>query len=427
MKKFCLFVLLLAVGCLVFPQRSPAPITVRPDEGATYTAPGSEEVPNQKDAQTQFDAALAKEKSGNIGSALAGYRKTVHRFPKSTVAATAQYKIGEILEKRRDLDHAATAYELLIRNYPHSTDFNAALEGEFRIGNLYLDGEKQKVLGVPILTSRTRAVAIYTIIVHNAPYNRLAALSQFNIGQALARESDWKGAIAAYQVVVDKYPTDPTSADALYQIGYCYMQISTHGSYDKIADQRAKESFEDFISAYPASEKVPQARENLDKLTSDQTGGSLQIADYYYKQKMFKAAVVYYNDVIRQQPNSPDSTKAQGKLNTIRSKYGDKYFTDNTSPANGVAALNKGPFNPKLGDGRLQAQSDTAKRSDYVGPPVSAPTPPPVLADPASGLLPPGAGGTAPVPAAQQPDTGPRPESTPPPVPEGEQPTLPAQ
>ena len=137
MKKFCLFVLLLAVGCLVFPQRSPAPITVRPDEGATYTAPGSEEVPNQKDAQTQFDAALAKEKSGNIGSALAGYRKTVHRFPKSTVAATAQYKIGEILEKRRDLDHAATAYELLIRNYPHSTDFNAALEGEFRIGNLY--------------------------------------------------------------------------------------------------------------------------------------------------------------------------------------------------------------------------------------------------------------------------------------------------
>ena len=428
MKKTILFALLFAVGCLAFPQRSPAPITVRPGEGATYTAPGAEEeVPNQKDAQAQFDAALAKEKSGSIGSALAGYRKTVKRFPKSTVAASAQYKVGEILEKRRDLDHAATAYELLIKNYPHSTDFNEALEGEFRIGNLYLEGEKQRVLGVPTLPSRTRAVAIYSIIVRNAPYNRLAPLAQFNIGQALARDEDWKGAIAAYQVVVDKYPTDPASADSLYQIGYCYMQIGTHHSYDKLADQRAKESFEDFISDYPGSEKVPQARTNLDKLTSEQTGGSLQIADYYYGQKMFKAAVVYYNDVIRQQPNSPDSTKAQAKLNTIRFKYGDKYFTDSASPAAGAGAVNKGPVVPKLGDGRLQAQSDTAKRSDYVGPPVSAPTPPPVLADPASGFLPPGAGGTAPVPAAQQPDTGPRPEPTPPPVPEGEQPTLPAQ
>ena len=425
MKKTILFALLLAVGCLAFPQRSPAPITVRTDEGATYTAPGAEEVPNQKDAQSQFDAALVKEKKGDIGSALAGYRKTVKRFGKSTVAATAQYKIGELLEKRKDVDGAATAYELLIRNYPHSTDFNAALEGEFRIGNLYLEGLKQKLLGVPTLPSRTRAIAIYSIIVRNAPYSRLAPLAQFNIGQAYSREGDYKGAITAFQVVVDKYPNEPAAADALYQIGYCYMQISHTGSYDKVAEQRAKENFEDFVSAYPNNEKVPQARDNLATLASQQTGGSLQIADYYYKQKMFKAAVVYYNDVIRQQPNSADSTKAQGKLNTIRTKYGDKYFTDTTANAAGAAAVNRGMITPKLGDGRLQAQSDTAKRSDYVGPPVSAPTLPPIASNPATGLLPVGAGGTAPPPV--QPEGGRGPEPTPPPVPEGEQPTLPAQ
>ena len=424
MKKLCLFALLLAVGCLAFPQRSPAPITVRPGEGATYTAPGSEEaVPNEKDAQTQFDAALAKENKGDLKAALTGYQKTVRRFQKSTVAATAQYKIGQILEKRGDLDHAATAYETLIHNYPHSTDFNNALEGEFRLGDLYLEGAKQVVLGVKTLPSRDRAAAIFQVIVQNAPYSRLAPVAQFKIGQTHERENDFKGAIASYQVVVDKYPTETAASDALYQIAYCYMRISRSGSYDRIADMKAKESFEDFLSAYPTSEKAPQAREDLEALTSQQTGGSLQIADYYYKQKMFKAAVVYYNDVIRQQPSSPDSAKAQAKLNAIRAKTGDKYFTD-TTPAN--VAVN-GPVQPKLGDGRLQAQTDTAKRSDYVGPPVSAPTPPPVLANPASSLLPNGAGGTAPIPATQPPDTGPRPEPTPPPVPEGEQPNLPTQ
>ena len=90
MNKFRVFVLLLAIACVSFPQRSPAPLTVRQGEGATYAAPGSEEVPNQKDAQTQYDNALAKEKSGDLSSALGGYRKTVRRFPKSTVAPSSR-------------------------------------------------------------------------------------------------------------------------------------------------------------------------------------------------------------------------------------------------------------------------------------------------------------------------------------------------
>ncbi len=439
MKKPILFALVLTVGCLAFPQRSPAPVTVREGEGATYTAPGAEEVPNQKDAQSQFDVALAKETGGDTSSALAGYRKTVRRFSKSTVAPTAQYKIGQILEKRGDLNGAATAYETLIRNYPHSTDFNSALEGEFRIAGLFLEGARAKIFGVvPGLVTRDRAIAIYTVIVRNAPFSKLAPLAQFNIGQALARENDHKGAITAYQVVVDKYPTDPVAADALYQIAYNYLAISKSGSYDRIATQHARESFEDFLASYPNSEKAAQARDNLASLSTQQTGGSLEIGDYYYKQKLFRAAVVYYNDVIRQTPNSPESAKAQAKLGLIRAKYGDKYFTDNSAAVGAAARGNAASgVNPKLGDGRLQAQTDTAKRPDYVGPPVSAPTPPPIVANPATGPLSPASGAppfrtdpAAPTSDAPPFRTNPAPptaEPTPPPVPEGEQPTLPAQ
>ena len=426
MKKTRLFALLLALGCLAFPHRSPAPLTVTPGEGAQYNAPGAETaIPDQKDAQTQFDKALEREKKGDIGGAVAGYKKTVHRFPKSTVASSAQFKVGELLEKKGDLDGAASGYEKLIHDYPHSADFNASLEGEFRIGTAYLEGERQKVFGVKTLPSRDRAIAIYKIIVANAPYSHQAPLAQFNIGQAYQRQSDYKDAIIAYQVVVDKYPTEPAAADALYQIAFAYMKISQTGSYDRTASTKARESFEDYLSAYPNSEKAAQARDNLNGLQSQQTGGSLNIAEYYYRQKQFRAAVVYYNDVIRQQPNSPESDKAKARLDGIRAKYGDKYFT--SSP--GSAAVAGGPagakgVTPKLGDGRLQAQTDTAQRPDYVGPPVSAPTPPPVAANPTS-IQPPFGG--AQVPATGAPPAPPGQEATPPPVPEGEQPSLPAQ
>ena len=421
MRKFRLLVLSLVLGCVAFPHRSPAPVTVRPGEGATYTAPGSEEVPNQKDAQTQYDNALLKEKSGDIGSALAGYRKTAKRFPKSTVAPSAQYKIGEILEKRKDLDGAATAYELLIRRYPHSTDFNNALEGEFRIGDAYLEGYKQRVFGVPTLPSRDRAIFIFTIITSNAPFSRYAPAAQFKIGQAFEVQGDYKGAINAYQPVVDKYPTNPLAADAQYQIAYAYMQLATKtGTYDRANTQHARDGFEDFLAAYPNHEKAAQARQDLASLSVQQTGGSLEIANYYYKQAQYRAAVVYYNDVIRQQPNSPDSTKAKARLDTIRSKYGEKYFSEASPNAPGSGLK---PVVPKVGDGRLQAQTDTAKRPDYVGPPISAPTPPSAPASSGAGNLfnPPTGSGDG----SSKPD--PRPDATPLPVPAGDQPSLPTQ
>jgi outer membrane protein assembly factor BamD len=414
MKKYGRIFLFCALGLIAFPFRSPAPLVVKPGEGATYDVPGSEDsAPDQKDAQSQFDVALAAENKGDVGKALSGYKKTVHRFPKASVASLAQYKIGVLLEKRHDLNGASTAYERLIKNYPHSNDFNNALEGEFRIGTAYLEGARQKVLGIPTLSSRDRAIAIYGVILANAPYSRYAAVAQFDIGQAKEREADYKGAIAAYQVAVDKYPTDPIAADALYQIGFNYLQLSRTGSKDRNASVRARESFEDFLAAYPSSEKAPQAKEDIAALATMQTGNSLQIADYYYGQKQFRAAVVYYNDVIRQQPNSADSTKAKSRLDSIRTKFGDRYFADTQT---GTAGTGIGALPHET---RLQAQTDTARRPDYAGPPVSAPTPPPPAAvGPLGGNLP---SGVAPPPAAAPGD------AQPPKVPEGDQPSLPSQ
>ena len=431
MKKTGLFVVLVVLGCSSFAHRSPAPIVVREGEGTNYVPPGSEEVPNQKDAQTQFDTAFASEKAGNIGSAIAGYRKTVRRFSKSSIAPAAQYKIGLLYEKSGNLNNASREYEKLIKNYPRSTDFDNALEGEFRVATALLEGARVKVLGVPTLPSVNGAIKIYTFIINNAPYSRFAPLSQFNIGQALERQGDLKASITAYKVVVDRYPTNPAAADALYQIGFVSMQISRSGSYDRNAAVTARESFEDFLAAYPTSEKAAQARDNLQSLGLQQTGGSLQIARYYDKQRLYKAAIIYYNDVIRQQPASPEGEQAKKRLDVLRTKLGETVFNQATSTAPpppmtagstaGAVDANKVTPGAKNGDSRLQAQTDTARRPDYVGPQVSAPTPPPVATVPV-----PDAG--APVPGAPAP---PRPQSEgepkPPVVPEGEQPSLPSQ
>ena len=96
------------------------------------------------------------------------------------------------------------------------------------------------------------------------------------------------------------------------------------GTYDPNAAAKSKTGFQDFLYRYPNSEKVAQARENLKMLENKQTSTAFEIAKYYDKQKYYRAAAIYYNDVIRQQPGSPEGDRAKKRISELRAKLGDK-------------------------------------------------------------------------------------------------------
>src|SRR5437879_240426 len=83
-------------------------------------------------------------------------------------------------------------------------------------------------------------------------------------------------------------------------------------------------TFQYFLFPYPNSEKAAQARANLQQLQHKATTSSFDVARYYDKQKAYRAAVIYYNEVIRQQPGSTESEKAKKRIDQLRAKLGDK-------------------------------------------------------------------------------------------------------
>src|SRR6202035_1697902 len=169
------------------------------------------------------------------------------------------------------------------------------------------------------------------------------------IGQALEKSGSITATINAYQQVVDRYPSSDVAPNAMYQIGYVYFQASRQTGYDQTAAVRAQEAFDDFLLRYPNSEKVPQAQDNLRTLQGRKTENSYTIAKYYDKQKNYKAAYVYYNEVVQQQPDSPQAQRAKQRMDQIRSKVGENALKIG---ATGTATAQAG------GDSRkLQAQA----------------------------------------------------------------------
>jgi outer membrane protein assembly factor BamD len=210
-----------------------------------------------------------------------------------------------------------------METFPQTPHFQEAIEAQFRIGEILLNAKKKKVLGVPVGSTMDDAADIFAAIVRSAPYGRYTARAQYDIGRARENQGSADLAIDAYESVVEKFPNDPLAVDAQYQIGYIWLTAARAGTYDPAAADRARTAFQDFLFRYPKSEKAPQARENLASLDHRLVKGSLEIAKYYDKAKNYRAAVLYYNEVIRQQPGSPESTIAKARIEQLRSKVGD--------------------------------------------------------------------------------------------------------
>ena len=306
--------------CLSFAlaSLSEAALVWRPGEGWTNESSG--ESLAASDAKAALQIARNQEAKEDYKSALDTYRSIVRRWPLSTSAGEAQFKVGFMLEKRAEFWNAFKAYQRVIEKYPASQFFDLSIERQFAIGNLFLSGEPQKLWKIPLLPSMDKTVEIYNTIIKNAPYGTYAPQSYFKIGLAREHQKNWSEAISAYNKLLDKYPGSDLAPAAQYQIGYAWYQASSQPDYDQSAAQKSIDAFSDFLVRFPDSEKVEQARNYIAELSNRRVQGSYNIAVFYTKgeKKNYKAALIYFNDVIQQGPDTPLAAKAKEQIETIK-------------------------------------------------------------------------------------------------------------
>ncbi len=213
-------------------------------------------LPDYADEESAFQGAEDLYASKNYEAAISAYKRFLKNYPASKQASKAQLQLADLLLIQGRWNAAFDAYQTLITRYPETPEFEGAVARQVLIANSYLDLRKVMILGyavpVPTITGIERAAKMYETILRNAPYSIYAPITQFNLGLAFERGRKIKEARESYQKVLDKYPNSDVCDDALYQIGYIYMQLGlTSSSQDLSALVLARETFEDFLLQYP--------------------------------------------------------------------------------------------------------------------------------------------------------------------------------
>jgi outer membrane protein assembly factor BamD len=427
---FRLRVLLSAfLAAALAPSVAHASLSWTPGEGWSDTSGSDVSASSSRD---QLDAAKKLEAEGQRDDAMKAYKILLRRWPLSFFAPEAQFRLGKIQEDSADYQNSFKSFQTMVKKYPSSDYFEQALGEQYRIANLYLAGEPQRVWKIPVGASMDKTVEMYEQIIKNAPFGTYAAQSEFKIGLAREQQRRYTDAVDAYQKVLDDYPTNAVASDAQYQIGYAWMRAASSANYDQSAARKAIDAFQDFLVRYPNSDKAAQAQTNIVNMGKEQTQGAYNIAQFYEKQHDTRAAYIYYNEVVREDPNSAQAQKAKKRIQELRPMVESMPggagpdgtplpatpFTPPTTAEPGAAST--GPLASSPADGSNTPGSGSGRGIPAPsGPPAIDPPMAPgpttessgsALPDPGTTANPAAAGSTNAAPAPATPDSTPLPQ-----------------
>jgi len=311
-----LFVTLLALT----PFRSPAPLVFVPGEGWYYESFGENAKWQRPRAKDQLDVAEESFKNRDYSVTLHAARRVLRVWPLSDYAPRAEYLVARCLEVDHKDEAAFHAYQNIIEKYPKSGEYNEVLLRQYEIANRFLGGEWFRLWNlIPLYSSMDETANLYSEIVTNGPYSDIAPHAQLRIGAAREKQRDYGDAVKAYELAADRYNNQPDiAADAMYRAGVAWEKQADTAEYDQGAAAKAIAAYTDFMTFFPDDKRVADAQAAITKLKAVQVRGSFEIAQFYEQGRKWAGAVVYYNDVLQLDANSPLAAQARQRIEVLK-------------------------------------------------------------------------------------------------------------
>ena len=326
MNRRFVFLLLLVAGAMLVPFRAPAPLYYTPGEGWYYEPYGQKADWQRPRAKDQLDVAEQSFTNKNYNVTLHAAHRVVRMWPQSDYAPRAEYLIGRCLEVEGKDEAAFNAYQAIIQKYPHSDSYEEVLGRQYEIAGRFLDGEWFRLWGtIPLYRSMDETAKLFSTIVTNGPYSDVAPKAQMQIGAAREKQKDYPGAVKAYATAADRYYTQPIiAANALYREGVAYQKQAATAEYDQGTAAQAIAAYTDFITLFPDDKRVADAQKAIVALKTQQVEGNFRVAKFYEQNKVLNAqqrrdgALVYYNEVLQLDPNSPFAAQARQRIEQLK-------------------------------------------------------------------------------------------------------------
>ena len=306
-------ILLTIIFLGLFPSLSRADWIWTPETGK-FINPKWEVKPTPTD---QLEYAQSFKDQGNCKKAIAEFKKLIKAYPRAKEAPEAEFFIGQCLEDMTKPYEAYQAYQLVIDKYPFSERAAQIVGLEYDIANHLLENKGRSQWAQVVVGSDDRVIDIFRTIIKDAPYGKYAAISQYKIGLYLKEKGMYQEARDEFEKTMNDYPNSEWAQASKFQIAMADTSRASDAQHEQKVSSVAMDEFSDFVKTHPDSQLTPEAQAQMARIKEKEAENSFVIAQFYGKQKNFKAARIYYKEVVKNYPDTSWSPKAQNILKEI--------------------------------------------------------------------------------------------------------------
>ncbi len=299
--------------------------------------------------------AQDQEAAGKSGAAVATCKRLVERYPLTSFAPMALFRLASAYERDGKFKKAFDTYQELVDTYKQSPQFSEAIDRQIAIATQSRTEKLGSFLGIPKKLDSSEQLEMFEKVIANAPRGRRAPEAQFEIAKVHEEQDAPDLAIAAYQKVVEDYPNSPLAAEAQSKIGQGYLGKIEEGSRDASNIEKARRATDQASGLFPntALPNLPNTRLQVDEISAE---NAWKTGRFYENQANYRAALVYYSDVLRA-PSSAHFAEARERINAMTTK--DPGLLESV-PATALASQ----------DLAVPAATDLKNKPGYFGPPA---------------------------------------------------------
>jgi outer membrane protein assembly factor BamD (BamD/ComL family) len=271
--------------------------------------------------EEQWDYANKLRENGRLKKADRLMLYLVNRWPNSKEAPAAQRARADMFYERGENKKAFEAYQYLIDNYSsRMKDYNSVLEAQFKIAVEFMEKRRMRWL-FGGYKSPEYAVDYFEQIIRNGPQWEKATKAQFLIGQAYQRADELENAIAAYGVLLYRYPESPLAEDAAWQRILSLDELRKEYPNNLDILDKIVLATTVFLSTYPETERRDEVIQLRNSLYEVKAQKAFDIGVFYEKvPKNSKAALLSYQKMIEEYPKSRLVPDAQERIAELEKK-----------------------------------------------------------------------------------------------------------
>jgi len=256
--------------------------------------------------------------------AAAGYFKGVKKYhPDSLEAEEGIFMLAECYRQMHDGELAFANYKKLIDDYPSSRFNVACAEGEYALGNDYLEGRIPGFLffGRP----RGEGIDILEHMQIHFRHHRWADDALLKVADYQLENDDYESAVDSLRRLLSDYPRSKHSLRARFELGESLLRLNRGADYDTRILHDARRVYADFIATVRQvgltkkyTKQIALAEERIQFIRNRLAERHYRIGRFYERTDEPVAALLYYESGYRAFPKTSFGQKCNRRYKELR-------------------------------------------------------------------------------------------------------------